>query len=130
MPATNVSKLRRDARQAGAMHELLAPCAFFGDAVLTKCGDLFFALRLAPIDPECLDPEAVATICHRVDAALRILGPEYRIYQYLLKRSNPELALSGGFDEPLRESRARWLGQRREQLYSVHLFLVLLQTRR
>src|SRR3954447_3906600 len=112
MPTTLASKLRQDSRRAGAMHELLAPCAFFGDAVLTKGGDLFSVLRLAPIDPECLDPESIESICRRFDAVLRVVGPRYRIYQYLFKRNGPKLPLPAN-SEPLNETRARWLEKRR-----------------
>src|SRR3954452_8714719 len=71
MPTTIASKIGRDSRTAGAMHELLAPCALVGEAVLTKRGDVFTVLRISPVDPECLEPDAVAAICHRFDAVLR-----------------------------------------------------------
>src|SRR3954452_20831320 len=128
MPATIASKIWRDSRKAGAMHELLAPCALMGDAVLTKRGDVFTVLRISPVDPECLEPEAVAAICHRFDAVLRVLGPEYRIYQYLFRRDHPELP-APVWEERLSASRAQWLERRRAELYGTRLFLVILRTR-
>src|SRR3954466_7204268 len=128
MPTTIASKIWRDSRQAGAMHELLSPCALMGDAVLTKRGDLFTVLRISPVDPECLEPDAVAAICRRFDAVLRVLGPEYRIYQYLFRRDRPELP-SPMSQEPLSEGRARWLERRRAEMYSISLFLVILRIR-
>lgn len=110
------------------MHELLAPCAFIHDAVLTKRGDLFTVLRLQGIDAECLEPEAIAGICQRFDGALRNLGPEYRFYQYLIKRDRPEL-LRPETPDRLAQARIDWLEERRAQLYSVSLFLVVLRQR-
>jgi type IV secretion system protein VirB4 len=128
MTTATASNLRREAHRAGALHELLSPCAFFVDAVLTKRGDLFTLLQLSAIDPECLEAEAVDGICRRFEAALRTLGPQYRVYQYLFKTANPELSLSGR-SEALSDSRARWLEQRRSELYSVELFLVVMRMR-
>src|SRR4051794_37053031 len=128
MPTTIASKIWHDSRKAGAMHELLAPCALIGDSVLTKRGDLFTVLRISPVDPECLEPDAVAAICHRFDAVLRALGPEYRIYQYLFRRDRPELSRPMS-QEPLCEGRAQWLERRRAELYSISLFLVILRMR-
>src|SRR4051794_30137759 len=129
MPTTIASKIWHDSRKAGAMHELLAPCALVGREVLTKRGDVFTVLRISPVDPECLEPDAVAAICHRFDAVLRLLGPEYRIYQYVFRRNRPELAAGPVWQERLSESRARWLDGRRTELYSIRLFLVILRMR-
>lgn len=128
MTTTLASKLRLESRKAGAMHGLLAPCAFFRDAVLTKRGDLFTVLRMSGVDPECLDPETISGICQRFEGALRTLGPQYRVYQYLFKRDRPPLPAPSA-PESLAESRTQWLEDRRAQLYSIDLFLVILHMR-
>lgn len=112
------------------MHELLAPCALLNDqAVLTKRGDLFTVLRIRGIDAECLEPDSIAGICQRFDGALRILGPEYRVSQYLIKRDAPPLAKVGSTHDSLHASRAEWMESRRPDLYSVDLYLVVLRLR-
>ena len=111
------------------MHELLAPCAFVGEqVVLTKRQDLFTVLRVPGIDPECLDLAQLDHIVQRFQSSLRILGPEYRVYQYILKRDSPELP-SSERQHLITERRAEWLGNRAESLYSVELYLVVLRMR-
>src|SRR4051794_9956937 len=87
-----LTDIRTTHKAAGAMHSLLAPAAFVNDAtVLTKSGDAFLALRLTGKDPECLEETAIADIVQRFSAAIRTLGPEYRVYQYLQKHHSPEI---------------------------------------
>src|ERR1041384_2173672 len=98
MPA--ISEVRKTHKQAGAMHALLAPVAFVNDTtVLTKSGDVFMTLRLAGMDPECMEEAEIADVVRRFSAALRNLGPEYRVYQYLLKRHSPEIPENAGADD-------------------------------
>ena len=111
----------------GAMNSLIAPIAFFRDAVLTKYGDLFIVLKLAGADPECMEPTAVEQISQRYESAMRTLGTGYRMYQYVFKRSKP--ALPNGSVGRLASSRSQWLEARRAELFSVDLFLVLLRQR-
>ena len=91
------------------MHELLAPCAFVGEyIVLTKRQDLFTVLRVPGTDPECLDI-AVEPHCSAVSMALlRTLGPEYRVYQYILKRDSPELPRQEEQNTIHREPHSGW----------------------
>jgi len=124
-----LSDLKHDYNNAGAMHELLAPCAFVGEnVVLTKRQDLFTVLRVPGIDPECLDAEQLAHIVQRFQSSLRILGPEYRVYQYILKRNSPELPYAE-HQHSVTERRAEWLGERAQSLYSIELYLVVLRKR-
>ena len=127
MTTAIASRLRRESLHAGAMHELLAPCAFFGDAVLTKRGDLFTVLRLTGIDAECLEPDAIAQICRRFESTLSPLGPEYRLYQYLFKHDHPALPQPLDPDQ-LSRSRLQWLDDRKAALYRIDTFLVILRT--
>ena len=91
--ARKLSDLKQDYTRAGAMNELLAPCAFVSDSVvLTKRGDLFSVLRVSGVDPECWDAAQLEHLVQRFASALRILGTEYRLYQYLLKRDSPPMA--------------------------------------
>jgi type IV secretion system protein VirB4 len=119
---------RRESQTAGAQHELLSPCAFAGNAVLTKRGDIFQALHLAPMDAECLEPEAVGKVCARFESAFRTLGPDFRVYQYLIKRTARKLELARSSDD-LQRSRAVWLNARRGELYEIEIYLVILRHR-
>ena len=124
-----LSALKTEYRKAGAMHEQFAPCSFIGDSVvLTKRQDLFTVLRVPGIDPECLDASQLTYIVQRFESSLRSLGPEYRIYQYILKRAAPELP-SPEKPSPISARRAAWLGERADSLYSIELYMVVLRTR-
>jgi len=125
-----LSSLKTDYQKAGAMHEQFAPCSFVGESVvLTKRQDLFTVLRVPGIDPECLDLAQLDYIVRRFEAALRILGPEYRVYQYILKQDSPDLPVAE-HPGPLAERRQEWLSARAADLFSVRLFLVVLRERR
>ena len=111
------------------MHALLAPSAFVNDStVLTKSGDVFMTLRLTGKDPECLEETEIADIVQRFSAAMRTLGPEYRVYQYLIKQHSPEFADASTADE-IQHRRLEFLKGRARHLYSVRLYLVVLRTR-
>jgi len=124
-----LSAFKTDYKKAGAMHEQFAPCSFVNEnIVLTKRQDLFTVLRVPGIDPECLDAAQLNYIVRRFEASLRILGPEYRVYQYILKRDSPELP-AAPHPSPLTERRQEWLNSRSENLYAVELYMVVLRER-
>jgi len=124
-----LSALKNDYKKAGAMHEQFAPCSFVGEfTVLTKRQDLFTVLRVPGIDPECLDTAQLNQIVQRFESSLRILGPEYRVYQYILKSDSPELPTSE-HPGPITARREEWLNGRAADLFSVNLFLVVLRER-
>ena len=82
-----ISDLTRDHRAAAPVNELLAPAAFLTQtAVLTKQQDIFSVICIRGVDPECIDPEEIDHAAMRFESALRTLGPEFRVYQYALKR--------------------------------------------
>jgi type IV secretion/conjugal transfer VirB4 family ATPase len=119
----------REGKKSWPLHKWVAPYAFLDDhMILTKQGDLFTVLKLHGIDTECLDPDAIQRVCQRFEAALRILGPEYRVYQYLTKRSHPDLP-TPGVNDALAQARAGWLMSRRAELYTIQLHLVILRMR-
>jgi type IV secretion/conjugal transfer VirB4 family ATPase len=73
--------------EAGATHTEVQPCAFIDDGVfVTKSGATGIALRLTGPDPECMDAIDLNSITQRFDGAMRLFGPDFRVYQYLLKR--------------------------------------------
>lgn len=119
---------KRKSQQPGAVNTLLAPVAFFNDAVLTKYGDLFVVLRIEGADPECMETGAVEQTSTRYEQAMRTLGVGYRVYQYVFKRAKPPLAAEVSCGR-LGAARAEWLESRRPSLFSVELYLVLLRQR-
>jgi type IV secretion system protein VirB4 len=111
------------------MNSFLAPVAFVNDsAVLTKSGDVFSVLRLAGKDPECMEEAEIADIVQRFTAAMRTLGPEYRVYQYLMKQHSPDLG-ECPIHDGIERRRFEFLEGRARSLYSVRLYLVVMRMR-
>ena len=82
-----VSRLLRDHERAGSVNSLLAPWGFVDDRTfLTKAGHLGVAYRINGADYECLDTTQRRDVVHRFEAALKLLGEPFRVYQYLSKK--------------------------------------------
>ena len=120
----------REFRQAGAVHELLAPfCFATGDGmVLAKNGDLCLAFRLEGMDYQCRNPEELDRGARRFETALRGLPANIRVYQYVLKRCQKTLPRSS-YQNPVLEQaigqRLAWMEQRGEVLYQLESYIVL-----
>ena len=59
---------------------------------LTKSGDVGVILEVRGIDYECLDGASIDAFTKRLESALRLFDENYRVYQYLFKRSNPGIS--------------------------------------
>jgi type IV secretory pathway VirB4 component len=96
--------------KAGALSSLIAPHFFATESLfLTKQSALGAVYKLTGVDFECLTDEALESITTRLHTALRNLSPDFRIYQYVIKRKGVNLAY-----------------HRASELYSFELFWVLL----
>src|SRR5262249_39119641 len=73
---------------AGALNALVSITAAIDEHFfLTKGGHLVAIFTIAGLDDECRDPIEVAQITRRFGSALRVLGEDCRLYQYVLKRA-------------------------------------------
>ncbi|MEP0848130.1 MAG: hypothetical protein HRF50_15070, partial [Phycisphaerae bacterium] len=124
-----VSRILRDYREAGAVNELLALWGFVDDGVfLTKAGHVGVAFRLRGVDTDGLTHAQRRALCRRMEAAFRLLDERCRVYQYLIKRTVEPFAIPPCMQPIAREALARrtmYLNGRRESLYRLALFLVL-----
>src|SRR5262249_19688488 len=76
--------------ETGSFNEQVNLYGFIDDHVfLTKTGDLGVILEVRGVDYECLDGVAIDGLTKRLESALRLFDENYRVYQYLFKRSNP-----------------------------------------
>src|SRR5712692_6899779 len=89
MGSAKMIKLQRVLKyyeESGALHANVGVQeAIDENSFLTKSGHLFRMLRVDGVDDECLDPGQVDQIAHRVEAGLRLLDENFRLYQYLIK---------------------------------------------
>jgi type IV secretion/conjugal transfer VirB4 family ATPase len=120
---------QRELKGKGAMNQVIAPCAFVNpNTLMTKRGDIFRVLKLTGMDAECMTPEQIEGICNRFDGALRILDPQHRVLQYLIKRDSPEIS-DPTTKNRLDVSRRSWLKGRAQDQYTVSLYLVVMRMR-
>ena len=126
----SVGRILRDYRDAGSVNGLLALWGFVDDTTfLTKAGHVGVVYRVRGVDYEGLSHPQRQALAHRFEAALRLLDEHCRVYQYLLKRTvGPFVAAT--CDQPIAneaiQRRAAYLNGRRDDLYDLSLYLVLL----
>jgi len=125
----SIQRIFRDYREAGSVNSLLALWGFVDDVTfLTKAGHVGMVFRLAGVDYECLDDAGRRAAVHRFEAALRVLDEHCRIYQYLCKRRIDPIEAAVCDDPIVNEAiqqRVAFLNARRDELYEVDLYLVL-----
>ena len=126
----SVGRILRDYRDAGSVNGLLALWGFVDDTTfLTKAGHVGVVYRIRGVDYEGLSHPQRQALAHRFEAALRLLDEHCRVYQYLLKRTvGPFVAAA--CQQPIAneaiQRRAAYLNGRRDDLYDLSLYLVLL----
>ncbi len=124
-----MARILRDYEDAGSVNSLLAPWGFVDDhTFLTKAGHVGLVYRVGGLDYECLDQAQRRDIVHRFEAALRLLDESCRVYQYLCKRRIDPIQAATCRHRVAHEAiqrRAAYLNGRRDDLYELDLYLVL-----
>jgi len=78
--------------ESGALNAHINLYGFWNDQVfITKSGDVGIVLRARGVDYESLDQAAQEYVVKRLEAALKIFGPGFHIYQYLFKINRPQI---------------------------------------
>ena len=92
---------QRAADRAGAPNENVSVYGFVDEHVfLTKTGDLGVVLEVEGVDYECLDHKHTDGLAKRLESALRLLGPQFRVYQFLFKSTHEQIP-RGSYDNPV-----------------------------
>jgi len=82
-----LSKVVKNYKETGALNQNVSVYGFLDDQVfLTKGGDVGVVLRVEGVDYECLDCKQTDSLTKRLESALRLLGSQFRVYQFLLTR--------------------------------------------
>ena len=82
----NIRKLVKNYRETGALAEQCSVFSFINDwCFITKTGAIGAVIEVEGIDYECLDQRALDSTTKRLEAAFKLFGPEFRVYQYLFK---------------------------------------------
>ena len=125
-----MNRILKDFRDTGALNSVIALWGFVDDTTfLTKAGAVGVIYRLQGVDFECLDHPQRQTIAHRLEHALRQLDESFRVYQYVLKRTAPDVPAASHAHPVVQEAlrrRAEHFASKREELFELELYLVIL----
>src|SRR5205814_8064938 len=79
-------------KESGALNSQINLYGFWNEhAFLTKSGDVGVVLRVRGVDYESLDQTAQEYAVKRLEAALKVFGPGFHVYQYLFKTNRPAI---------------------------------------
>src|SRR5436305_5643365 len=125
-----LSKIVKSYKETGALNEHVAIFGFLDEQVfLTKGGDVGVVLRVEGVDYECLDHKQTDSLTKRLESALRLLGPQYRVYQILFKSSG-ETIPHIGYENPVVkqavDERIEYFERKAGELYSLRIYYVIL----
>jgi type IV secretion system protein VirB4 len=126
----NIRKLVKNYRETGALAEQCGVFSFINDwCFITKSGAIGTVIEVEGIDYECLDQRTLDTTTKRLEAAFRLCGPEFRVYQYLFKshfRPDEPPAYSNPVVQKAEVERSRYFAEKSEEMFSVRIYYVLL----
>ena len=126
----NIRKLVKNYRETGALAEQCSIFSFINDqCFVTKGGAVGAVIEVEGIDYECLDQRTLESTTKRLEAAFRLCGPEFRVYQYLFKshfHPEPSPAYSNPVVSRAEVERSHYFTQKAEEMFSVHVYYVLL----
>lgn len=125
-----LAPLTKNFNETGALNESVPIFGFIDEhTFLTKSGDLGMVLKVPGLDYECLDPPQLDHFTKRLQAALKLFDPRYRVYQYLFKHNDPDIPHQT-YDNPVVnaaiEDRIAHFRQRAEHLYAIEIYYVIL----
>src|ERR1700741_2883294 len=116
-------------KESGALNSQINLYGFWNDQTfITKSGDLGIVLRVRGVDHESLDQAAQEYAVKRLEAALKIFGPGFRVYQYLFKTNWPQIPFQS-YDDPIVQAavnqRKRFFDTKLESLLEVEIFYAI-----
>jgi len=125
-----LKRIFQNYEESGSLNAQINLYGFVADQVfLTKTGDLGVILEVRGVDYECLDGSTIDALTKRLESALRVFGEDYRLYQYLFKRNDPELPhrlYGDAVVDTAIENRIAYLQSKADRLFSLSIYYVLL----
>ena len=126
----NLRKLVKNYKETGFLAEQCGIFSFINDwCFITKAGAVGTIIEVEGIDYECLDQRDLDGNTRRLEAAFKLFGPEFRVYQYLFKshfQPDPLHDYSNPVVERAEKERAGYFHEKAEKMYSIRLYYVLL----
>src|ERR1035437_1433256 len=113
-------------KESAALNDHVNLYGFWNDMTfLTKSGDVGMVLSVPGVDYESLDRSEQEYAVKRLEAALKVFGPGFHVYQYLFKSNCPNIPFAE-YDDPVVaaavDQRRQFFEAKRERLYQVEIF--------
>src|SRR5882762_2607471 len=130
MAMLRLKRIFKNYQETGSLNEQVNLYGFVGPEVfLTKTGELGLILEVHGVDYEGLDGAAIDAFTKRLESALKLFGDDYRIYQYLFKRSHeaiPYKLYGNPVVDAAIQNRIAYLGSKADTLFSLSIYYVIL----
>jgi type IV secretion/conjugal transfer VirB4 family ATPase len=125
-----LDKIIKPWKESAALSDHINLYGFWNEtAFLTKSGDLGMVLQVQGVDYESLDTAEQEYAVKRLESALKAFGQGFHVYQYLFKANRPEIPFAN-YDDPIVEAaveqRRRFFESKRDNLYQIEIFYVIL----
>ena len=125
-----LDKIIKPWKESAALNDHINLYGFWNEtSFLTKSGDLGMVLQVQGVDYESLDTAGQEYAVKRLESALKAFGQGFHVYQYLFKSNRPEIPFAS-YDDPIVEAaieqRRRFFESKRDNLYQIEIFYVVL----
>jgi type IV secretion system protein VirB4 len=126
----SLKRLFKNYAEAGSFSEKLNLHSFIdSDQFLTKTGDVGMILEVRGVDYECLDHGTIDNLTKRLESAFKLFDENFRVYQYLFKRNDPEIPFKT-YGNPVvdtaNRNRASYLKGKADGLFFLSIFYIVL----
>jgi type IV secretory pathway VirB4 component len=113
-------------KESGALNSQINLYGFWNEqSFLTKNGDLGIVLRVRGVDYESLDQASKEYAVKRLEAALKIFGVGFHVYQYLFKTNRPDIPFQK-YEDPVVQAavdqRKKFFDQKLDRLFDIEIF--------
>src|SRR5437764_6027235 len=116
-------------KESGALNAHINLYGFWNQGIfLTKSGDLGLVLKVRGVNYESLDQKAQEYAVKRLEAAMKVFGPGFHVYQYLFKTSRPTIPFQTYCDPIVNaavEQRKEFFAQKLDCLFDVEIFYAI-----
>jgi type IV secretion system protein VirB4 len=126
----NLRRILKNYKETGALAEQCSVFSFIDDhCFITKAGAVGAVIEIEGIDYECLDQRDLDGATKRLEAAFKLFGPEFRVYQYLFKshfEPEPARDYANPVVQRAEQERARYFAGKADEMFSIRIYYVLL----
>ncbi len=125
----NLANVIKPWKEAASLNAHINLYGFWTETTaLTKTGDLLIVLRVDGVDYESLDNGEQQYAVKRLEAAMKVFGEGFHIFQYLFKTNRPSIPFAHYGEELIDaaiDQRRQFFESKRDRLYEIEIFYVV-----